>query len=106
MRHGNIFYKHLLILFIVFVLSRICFYQLGVSFNYSALADYWQLLDAKTLRQDLLSGIWSQAALPPLCNVVAGCLLKLSGSYSSFLFPLFFMVISFANALLLLSAIL
>src|ERR1700682_6327934 len=87
----------------VFIISRIIAAAVGLHLNIWALSAYWQWLDIKTLRNNLLTGIWYDHAQPPVFNLFLGFVLKIGGSQSEFLFALIFKLISLSNALILFS---
>jgi hypothetical protein len=93
--------KEVLLIIVVFILSRIIAGLFGVSLEYDALYKYWQYLDEETLRHNLLSGVWYDHAQPPFFNLFIGVILKLSGSYSAFVFAAIFKLLTLVNTLLL-----
>lgn len=97
--------RNLTIILITFGLSRGIFYALGIRFDMTALADYWQYLDIESLKTDVLKAIWYQPAQPPVFNLLLSAILKVGGAYASTLYCLVFCFISLANACILQSII-
>jgi hypothetical protein len=60
-----------------FSLSRILYYILGIRFDAEPLFYFWQFLDVKLLRENLLESLFYLHSQPPLFNLLAGITLKL-----------------------------
>jgi hypothetical protein len=58
----------------------------GVRFDASPLSYFWQYLDEPVLRHDLVRGIASLHAQPPLFNLFLGCVLKLFPEHAAAVF--------------------
>jgi hypothetical protein len=95
--------RQILIIIIVFIISRILALLLGLHLNEWALLAYWQYLDIDTLQHHLLTGVWYDHAQPPVFNLLLGVVLKIGGKYSMLLFAILLKGISLANSLLLFS---
>jgi len=67
-----------IVLTVIFVVSRVIFWSLGVSFYSAPLSWYWQYLDVSILENGLASGLVFQHSQPPLFNAFLGLILKLS----------------------------
>ncbi len=61
---------------LLFALSRLGFYALGVRFDASTLTSFWQFLEVEQLRDDLLRSVYHQHSQPPLFNLYLGAVLK------------------------------
>src|ERR1035438_7124949 len=94
--------RDLLLILILFVISRIIVRLFGVHFSYIALYQYWQYLDVETLRNHLLRGLWYDHAQPPGFNLLLGVVLKLSGLYAPLAFNILFKSLTLINVFLLL----
>lgn len=66
-----------LLLLLVFAVSRIVYYALGVRFDARPLATFFQIIDPELLRHRLLESLYYLHAHPPGFNLYAGILLKL-----------------------------
>jgi hypothetical protein len=93
--------RQVLIIFAVFVFSRLVTSFLGLHLNPKPLLAYWQYLDLETLKHHLLTGVWYDHAQPPAFNLLLGFVLKIGGAQSSMLFAILFRLISLANGLLI-----
>jgi hypothetical protein len=93
--------RQILLLLLVFILSRIIVGFFGLDLNIWALSAYWQYLDIETLRNHLLAGVWYDHAQPPLFNLFLGAVLKIAGSHSIPLFSLLLKIITLTNTFLL-----
>jgi len=80
---------------VVFVLSRLLFFALGVRFI-SGQLQAWQFIDPELLRHDLLRSVFYQHSQPPLFNLLTGAGLQLAGAASSLLFQSLFLVCGLA----------
>ncbi|MEJ7769917.1 MAG: hypothetical protein WKF89_19010 [Chitinophagaceae bacterium] len=89
------------ILLSCFILSRLIAKLSGISFEYAAIFDYWQYLNVKSLRENLLLSLWYQHSQPPVFNFLLGVVLKCSGSYAPLAFEILFLLITFSNGYLL-----
>ncbi len=97
--------SQVLIIIVVFIISRIFALLLGLHLNIWALSAYWQYLDLETLRNHLLTGIWYDHVQPPAFNLFLGIVLKTGGIKSTMFFSLILKFISLSNALLLFSIV-
>ncbi len=86
----------LLVVLILFSLSRAFYGLLGVHFDASTFPHYMQFIDADLLRDRLLESLWYYHAHPPLLNLFVGVGLKIFGSAA----PVFFDVCFHAMGLL------
>jgi hypothetical protein len=93
--------RNYLIIFALYIASRLLAGLFGVHLEYDALYKYWQYLDEETLRHNLLNGVWYDHAQPPFFNLLVGWVLKLSGGYAPYAFTLLFKLITLANTFLL-----
>jgi len=93
--------RAVLVIVILFVISRIVVRYFGVQMDIRALSSYWQYLDVETLKHNLLRGVWYDHAQPPVFNLLLGSILKLSGEYAPAVFELFFKLVTLANTLLI-----
>ncbi len=70
--------KAALLLLVVFVASRLFWILvLGLRFDADPLDGYWQVIDRRLLRTDLLRSVWYLHDQPPLFNLGLGLTLKL-----------------------------
>jgi hypothetical protein len=70
----------------IFVLVRVLYYWLGLRFWAGPLDFYYQFLDPLLLKTRLLESLWYLHCQPPLLNLLAGIVLKLSGSHYALVF--------------------
>jgi hypothetical protein len=91
------------LIIIVFLVSRAIIYLFGIRMDFEALFRNWQYLDAKTLKDHLLEGIWYDHTQPPVFNLFLGLVVKIAGVHARTAFVLILKAISLANALLLLT---
>ena len=68
--------SQVLIIIVVFIISRIFALLLGLHLHIWALSAYWQYLDLETLRNHLLTGVWYDHVQPPAFNLFLGIVLK------------------------------
>jgi hypothetical protein len=90
-----------LLIIIVFIISRLMVALSGIHLDIRALSAYWQYLDIETLRNHLLAGVWYDHTQPPVFNLFLGTILKIGGSHYIFLFAFILKLISLTNAILL-----
>lgn len=90
------------ILVIAFIISRLIIHFLGLRFQYDAIYDYWQYLDIRTLKHNLLAGVWYDHTQPPVFNLFLGAVLKAAPAAAPWIFAAIFKLIPLVNALLLL----
>lgn len=88
-----------------FALARVAYYAMGVRFDSSPLASFWQYIDPALLRHHLLASVWSFHAQPPLYNLYLGVALKVGGSDPRFLFAATNVVLDLVAALALLALV-
>ena len=65
------------LLSLVFVLSRIIYYLLGVRFDARPVLHFWQFVDAELLKHRLLESLYYLHVQPPGFNLYTGIVLKL-----------------------------
>jgi hypothetical protein len=66
-----------LLLLVVFAVSRLTYYMLGVRFDARPLLKFFQLIDPELLRHRLLESLYYLHTQPPGFNLYAGIILKL-----------------------------
>ncbi len=94
--------KNIQFILLIFILSRLIVYLLGIHFDYSTLYSYWQYLDIATLQNQLLRGVWYDHTQPPAFNLFLGVILKLAGNeHAAGVFACIFKLITLANTLLI-----
>ncbi|RYG53947.1 MAG: hypothetical protein EOO01_02945, partial [Chitinophagaceae bacterium] len=96
------FRRNASVLVAAFILSRLLIHFSGLRFQYDAIYDYWQYLDVKTLRYNLLAGVWYDHTQPPVFNLFLGAVLKAAPTAAPWIFAAVFKLIPLINALLLL----
>jgi hypothetical protein len=69
-----------------FAAAHGAYYLLGVRFDDTSLAWYWQYLDPALLKNKLLESVFYLHSQPPLFNLFLGAVLKLSGGGSRYVF--------------------
>jgi hypothetical protein len=62
-----------------FAAAHLIYYALGVRFDNTSLAWYWQYLDPELLKSRLLESVFYMHSQPPLFNLFLGAVLKISG---------------------------
>jgi hypothetical protein len=62
-----------------FAAAHVFYYWLGVRFDDTSLAWYWQYLDPALLQRKLLQSVFYLHSQPPLFNLFLGAVLKISG---------------------------
>ena len=93
--------RQVLIITVVFFVSRMLVWGLGLHLNPWPLYAYWQYLDLSSLKYHLLRGVWFDHAQPPAFNLFLGIVLKIGGEQSTLLFAAILKMISLANGLLI-----
>ncbi len=88
------FVKPMILITIVFILSRIIFFNSGIRFDSSVLSFAWQYADPELLKHNLLQVIYYFHSQPPLFNLFLGIILKMfpQPSYYTLIFHLVYMV--------------
>jgi hypothetical protein len=88
------FIKPLILIVIVFILSRVIFFNIGIRFDSSVLGAAWQYADPELLKHNLLQTIYYFHSQPPLFNLFLGIILKMfpQPSYYTLIFHLVYMV--------------
>jgi hypothetical protein len=66
----------------VFAGAHVFYYALGVRFDDTPLAWYWQYLDPQLLKDKLLESVFYMHSQPPLFNLFLGAVLKIAGYHS------------------------
>jgi hypothetical protein len=89
------------IIIVVFSISRILAWFIGLHLSPWPLYAYWQYLDVNTLTNHLLRGVWYDHAQPPAFNLFLGIVLKIGGEQSTLVFAGILKLISMANGLLI-----
>lgn len=82
-----------------FAVSRLIYAAMGVRFDASTLAWYWQFIDPELLSNDLLASVWRLHAQPPLFNLFLGAVLQLPHPLQSPFFAATFAALGCATAL-------
>ncbi len=93
--------RHDLVMLVLFVMSRIGYRLLGVTFDMSPLRYFDQLLDPALLRDRLGESLLYLHSQPPLFNLIVGLALRLSPSHAGTVLHLFFCCCGLAMALAL-----
>jgi hypothetical protein len=91
----------MLILAISFGLSRIIYFLAGVRFDLTPLLWFWQLIDPILLKKHLLQSVYYLHTQPPLFNLFAGALLKLSSGPGPVLFYFIYLLMGLMMCLFL-----
>jgi hypothetical protein len=73
-------------LVVIFLLSRVLFYVIGIHFDASSLGTFWQFLDPTLLRTRLLESLVNLHAQPPLFNLFLGLVLKVAPVHYTMVF--------------------
>ncbi len=81
-------YHPLLILIVLFALSRLVYFLLGVRFDAGPLEYAWQYIDPTLLKSDLFESLFYLHSQPPLFNLFLGIVLKLSMGHETLMFHL------------------
>jgi len=71
--------RYAVIIVLIFLISRIIYWALGIRFNVLPLDRYWHYIDPSLLKNNLLESLWHLHSQPPLFNLYLGAVLKLSG---------------------------
>ena len=90
-----------LLLLLVFSVSRIVYYALGVRFDARPLLNFFQIIDPELLRHRLLESLYYLHAQPPGFNLYAGILLKLFPIHYAIAFHALYLVLGAAICCLL-----
>jgi ubiquinone/menaquinone biosynthesis C-methylase UbiE len=90
-----------LLLLLVFAVSRIVYYALGVRFDTRPLLTFFQIIDPELLRHRLLESLYYLHAHPPGFNLYAGILLKLFPIHYAIAFHVLHMILGAASGCLL-----
>lgn len=69
-----------------FAAAHAAYYSLGVRFDDTSLAWYWQYLDPQLLKDKLLESVFYMHMQPPLFNLFLGAVLKISGGDGRYVF--------------------
>src|SRR5450631_725268 len=90
-----------LLLLLVFAVSRILYYALGVRFDARPLLTFYQIIDPELLRHRLLESLYYLHAHPPGFNLYAGILLKLFPDQYAIAFHALHLILGAATCCLL-----
>jgi hypothetical protein len=90
-----------IILTAAFLLSRLIFYQTGITFYGSFIHRMWQAIDPELLKQNLFTSILYSHGQPPLFNLLNGVLIKTFGDHFTRVFQLLNITFSFASGVFL-----
>ena len=69
-----------------FAAVHLFYYALGIRFDDTSLAWYWQYLDPQLLKDKLLESVFYMHSQPPLFNLFLGAVLKISGGDGRYIF--------------------
>ncbi|UCD63692.1 MAG: glycosyltransferase family 39 protein [Candidatus Zixiibacteriota bacterium] len=86
-------YRPLLFLAVIFVVSRIVYFALGVRFDMEPLGSFWQYIDPALLKSSLLQSVYYQHSQPPLFNLFLGIVVKLFPGHEAVVFQVVFAVL-------------
>lgn len=89
-----------------FVLSRLLYMLLGIRFDSSPLAHYFQYAEPHLLQTSLLETLYYFHAQPPLFNLFLGTVLKLGGQHADAIFATAYVAVGFVLAIALLTVLL
>lgn len=98
----TVFRRNAGILLVAFIVSRLILHFIGLRFQYDSIYDYWQYLDVRTLKHNLLAGVWYDHTQPPVFNLFLGSILKIAPGAAPWIFAAVFKLASLLNAILLL----
>jgi hypothetical protein len=70
-------FPYVLLLLLVFAVSRVLLFALGMRFDATPLDWFWQFVDPELLRHQLLQSVYYLHSQPPLFNLFLGLILKL-----------------------------
>jgi hypothetical protein len=90
---------HLIVLTIVFLVSRLFVTVSGMDFNTRGLPFFIQYLDIIDLKTNLLTGLWYFHVQPPLFNLFLGSILQMFPEHSSVAFRSVYLGVGFAMCL-------
>jgi hypothetical protein len=76
---------------IVFILSRLLYFSVGVRFDVSTLGSAWQFIDPDLLRNNLFQSLYYLHSQPPLFNLFLGGILKLFPNNEALAFNLIYL---------------
>ena len=94
-------YKIIFLLFLIFISSRIFYYEVfNIKFDGWTLDVYWQFFPKDLLRNDLINSILYNHYQPPLLNFTVGGLMKVSDNYIFFL-NLIYLLLGFGSCIFL-----
>ena len=88
----------LVILFLFFITRLISVSFIGLSFDASSLGYFWQILDPKLLRNNLVESVLNSHFQPPAFNFFLGAVLQLFPDHSTLVFQYFFMLFGFLTS--------
>lgn len=78
--------KNIIFLFLIFILSRIFYYNFfNINFDTWTIDVYWQYFPKNLLENDLLTSIFYNHYQPPLLNFIVGISMKLTKDYLFYL---------------------
>ncbi len=75
---------------IVYFVSRIIAYSVGVRFDSEPLQYFWQYLDPELLSQNLVTSVYYQHSQPPLFNLFIGTLIQAFPTFHPWVFAFIF----------------
>ncbi len=83
--------KQLKYIIIVFILSRLLFFYVGIRFDTIFLAHFWQYIDLPLLKNNLFQSIYYLHSQPPLFNMFLGFVLKIFATNAILVFNILYL---------------
>jgi hypothetical protein len=94
-------YRHVYLLTITYLVSRIVFRFAGVVFYGEFVKRLWQAIDVELLKTSLIESLYYAHAQPPLFNLLSGIVLKIFPNHYDEVFHLLFLIIGWLNVLVI-----
>ena len=85
--------KQLASVITVFILSRLIYYCVGIRFDATPLAHFWQYIDINLLSNNLLQSLYYLHSQPPLFNLFLGLALKFFANHLELVFTVAYLLL-------------
>jgi len=86
---------------ILFILSRLFYYWMGIRFDGQTLEHSWYILDLNQLKNNLLQSLLYLHISPPLFNLYVGLVFKFFPNASNFIFNISFLIAGYLQVVFL-----
>src|SRR5688572_22098047 len=90
---------YLILLLVIFIVSRAIYDQIGIQFSGNTYQHYWQFIHPSLLRTDLWRSIFYLHSQPPLLNILTGIILQVFPMHTQEVFHLLYYIVGMLLAI-------